>query len=557
MSDSDTEIQRESMEVDVVVVGAGPAGLATACRLMQLAADGGRELSVVVLEKGAEVGAHILSGAVIQTRALDELFPDWADRGAPLDTPVTSDEVWFLRSADKGIRMPNALVPKTMHNDGNYIVSLGRVVRWLGGEAESLGVEIYPGFPASEVLFDDDGGIRGVATGVMGMGADGRPKDNFEPGMELHARCTVFAEGCRGHLGKQLIARYGLDAGADPQHYGIGLKELWEIDTALHRPGLVIHGAGWPLSESGASGGWFLYHLGENQVSLGLIIDLNYGNPHLSTFDELQKFKTHPEIRKYLEGGRRIGYGARAITKGGLNSLPRMHMPGALLVGCDAGTLDFSRIKGTHTAMKSGMLAAETIFEALAGDGEGPIDTSSYEARFRESWLYEELHRSRNFGPALHKFGAYVGGGFNYLDQNWFGGRMPFTLHDRTRDHEQLAEASAAKPIEYPRPDGVITFDKLGSVALTNTFHEEDQPVHLRLADPNLPLGVNLERWNEPAQRYCPAGVYEIVEDSSGRRFQINAQNCIHCKTCDIKDPSQNIDWVTPEGGGGPSYPAM
>ena len=557
MSDSDTEIQRESMEVDVVVVGAGPAGLATACRLMQLAADGGRELSVVVLEKGAEVGAHILSGAVIQTRALDELFPDWADRGAPLDTPVTADEVWFLRSADKGMRMPNALVPKTMHNDGNYIVSLGRVVRWLGGEAESLGVEIYPGFPASEVLFDDDGGIRGVATGVMGMGADGRPKDNFEPGMELHARCTVFAEGCRGHLGKQLIARYGLDAGADPQHYGIGLKELWEIDTALHRPGLVIHGAGWPLSESGASGGWFLYHLGENQVSLGLIIDLNYGNPHLSTFDELQKFKTHPEIRKYLEGGRRIGYGARAITKGGLNSLPRMHMPGALLVGCDAGTLDFSRIKGTHTAMKSGMLAAETIFEALAGDGEGPIDTSSYEARFRESWLYEELHRSRNFGPALHKFGAYVGGGFNYVDQNWFGGRMPFTLHDRTRDHEQLAEASAAKPIEYPRPDGVITFDKLGSVALTNTFHEEDQPVHLRLADPNLPLGVNLERWNEPAQRYCPAGVYEIVEDSSGRRFQINAQNCIHCKTCDIKDPSQNIDWVTPEGGGGPSYPAM
>ena len=557
MSDSDTEIQRESMEVDVVVIGAGPAGLATACRLMQLAADGGRELSVVVLEKGAEVGAHILSGAVIQTRALDELFPDWADRGAPLDTPVTADEVWFLRSADKGMRMPNALVPKTMHNDGNYIVSLGRVVRWLGGEAESLGVEIYPGFPASEVLFDDDGGIRGVATGVMGMGADGRPKDNFEPGMELHARCTVFAEGCRGHLGKQLIARYGLDAGADPQHYGIGLKELWEIDTALHRPGLVIHGAGWPLSESGASGGWFLYHLGENQVSLGLIIDLNYGNPHLSTFDELQKFKTHPEIRKYLEGGRRIGYGARAITKGGLNSLPRMHMPGALLVGCDAGTLDFSRIKGTHTAMKSGMLAAETIFEALAGDGEGPIDTSSYEARFRESWLYEELHRSRNFGPALHKFGAYVGGGFNYVDQNWFGGRMPFTLHDRTRDHEQLAEASAAKPIEYPRPDGVITFDKLGSVALTNTFHEEDQPVHLRLADPNLPLGVNLERWNEPAQRYCPAGVYEIVEDSSGRRFQINAQNCIHCKTCDIKDPSQNIDWVTPEGGGGPSYPAM
>jgi len=557
MSDSDTEIQRESMEVDVVVIGAGPAGLATACRLMQLAADGGRELSVVVLEKGAEVGAHILSGAVIQTRALDELFPDWADRGAPLDTPVTADEVWFLRSADKGMRMPNALVPKTMHNDGNYIVSLGRVVRWLGGEAESLGVEIYPGFPASEILYHDDGSIKGVATGVMGVGADGNPKDTFEPGMELHARCTVFAEGCRGHLGKQLIERFDLDRDSDPQHYGIGLKELWEIDPALLRPGLVMHGAGWPLSASGSSGGWFLYHLKDNQVSLGIIIDLNYNNPHLSVFDELQRFKTHPEIRKYLEGGRRIGYGARAITKGGFNALPRMDMPGGLLVGCDAGTLNFSKIKGTHTAMKSGMVAAETLFDVLGDSSEGTITPVAYADRLRESWLHDELYRSRNFGPALHKFGPYVGGGFNYIDQNWFGGRIPFTLHDRSRDHDNMRKATEAPRIDYPKADGKLTFDKLSSVALTNTFHEEDQPVHLKLTDADIPLSVNLAQWNEPAQRYCPAGVYEVVEDAGGRKFQINAQNCIHCKTCDIKDPSQNITWVTPEGGGGPNYPAM
>lgn len=545
------------MEVDVVIVGAGPAGLAAACRLQQLARAAERELSVVVLEKGSEVGAHILSGAVIQTRALDELFPNWKDDGAPLSTEVTADEVYFLRDAVKATKMPNALVPKTMHNDGNYIVSLGSVVRWLGEQAEGLGVEIYPGFPAAEILFHEDGSIKGVATGVMGLGVDGNPKDNFEPGMELHARCTVFAEGCRGHLGKQLIARFGLDADADPQHYGIGLKELWEIDPARHKPGLVIHGAGWPLTESGSSGGWFLYHLENHQVSLGIIIDLNYSNPHLSVFDELQRFKTHPEIRKHLEGGRRIGYGARAITKGGFNSLPRMDMPGGLLIGCDAGTLNFSKIKGTHTAMKSGMVAAETLFDLLADIPEGTIHPASYADRLKESWLYDELYRSRNFGPALHKFGAWMGGGFNYIDQNWFGGRMPFTLHDRTRDHAQLLPAGDAPRIEYPRPDGSLTFDKLSSVALTNTYHEEDQPVHLQLADDSVPLSVNLERWNEPAQRYCPAGVYEVIEDAGGRKFQINAQNCIHCKTCDIKDPSQNITWVTPEGGGGPSYPAM
>ena len=557
MSDSASQIQRESMEVDVVIVGAGPAGLATACRLQQLAQTAGREVSVVVLEKGSEVGAHILSGAVIQTRALDELFPDWKDNGAPLSTPVSADEVWFLRDGNKALKMPNALVPKTMHNQGNYIVSLGAVVRWLGEQAEALGVEVFPGFPAAEILYHDDGSIKGVATGVMGMGADGKPKDSFEPGMELHARCTVFAEGCRGHLGKQLIEHFELARDRDPQHYGIGLKELWEIDPTLHKPGLVVHGAGWPLSESGSSGGWFLYHLENNQVSLGLIIDLNYDNPHLSVFDELQRFKTHPEIRKHLENGRRIGYGARAITKGGFNSLPRMDMPGGLLIGCDAGTLNFSKIKGTHTAMKSGMVAAETLFDVLGDSSEGTISPVAYSDRLRESWLYDELYRSRNFGPALHKFGPYVGGGFNYIDQNWFGGRIPFTLHDRTRDHEGMKPAAHTPPIAYPRPDGKITFDKLGSVALTNTYHEEDQPVHLRLTDETVPLDVNLPRWNEPAQRYCPAGVYEVVEDAGGRKFQINAQNCIHCKTCDIKDPSQNITWVTPEGGGGPTYPAM
>lgn len=545
------------MEVDVVIVGAGPAGLATACRLQQLAQEKGQELMIVVLEKGSEVGAHILSGAVIQTRALDELFPDWKDMGAPLNTAVTEDEVYFLRDSQKAMKMPNALVPKTMHNDGNYVVSLGSVVRWLGEQAEALGVEIYPGFAASEILFHEDGSIKGVATGDMGIGADGKPKDTFEPGMELHARCTVFAEGCRGHLGKQLIQQFNLDADADPQHYGIGLKELWEIEPEKHKPGLVVHGAGWPLAESGSSGGWFLYHLENNQVTLGLIIDLNYSNPYLSTFDELQRFKTHPEIRKYLEGGKRIGYGARAITKGGFNALPQMHMPGGLLIGCDAGTLNFSKIKGTHTAMKSGMVAAETLVELLAGESEGAINPSAFDDRLKASWLYDELHRSRNFGPALHRFGPYIGGGFNYIDQNWFGGKIPLTLHDRTVDADQLKPASSCAKIEYAKPDGVLTFDKLSSVALTNTYHEEDQPVHLKLADDSIPMGKNLATWDEPAQRYCPAGVYEIVEDSSGKKFQINAQNCIHCKTCDIKDPSQNITWVTPEGSGGPSYPAM
>ncbi len=545
------------MEVDVVVIGAGPAGLATACRLQQLAREVGRELMIVVLEKGSEAGAHILSGAVVETRALDELFPDWKDQGAPLNTAVTRDEVFFLRDDQKAVKVPNMAVPKTMHNNGNYVASLGNVVRWMGQQAEDLGIEIYPGFAASEILYNEDGSIKGVATGDMGTGADGNPKETFEPGMELHARCTVFAEGCRGHLGKQLIDKFSLDQEADPQHYGIGLKELWEIDPEKHQPGLVIHGAGWPLAESGSSGGWFLYHMENNQVTLGIIIDLNYSNPHLSTFDELQRFKTHPQIRKYLEGGKRIGYGARAITKGGFNALPRMHIPGGLIVGCDAGTLNFSKIKGTHTAMKSGMVAAETLFQALSDGSEGTIEPTGFEMRLKQSWLHDELYRARNFGPALHKFGPYIGGAFNYIDQNWFGGKIPITLRDKSRDHNQLKLAKDSKKIDYPKADGVLIFDKLSSVALSNTFHEEDQPVHLRLHDDKIPMGTNLARWDEPAQRYCPAGVYEIVEDAAGRKFQINAQNCIHCKTCDIKDPSQNITWVTPEGGGGPSYPGM
>ncbi len=557
MTEPVTPIERESMEVDVVIIGAGPAGLATACRLMQLATEKALELSVVVLEKAAAVGDHILSGAVIEPTALNELFPDWAERGAPLNTPVTRDEIYFFNNAKKATKIPNALAPRTMHNQGNYIVSLGQVVRWLGEQAESLGVEIYPGFPASEVLFNDTGAVKGVATGEMGVAKDGQRKGAYEPGMELHAKYTVFAEGCRGHLGKQLIDQYDLAHEKSPQHYGIGLKELWRVSPDCHEPGLVVHGAGWPLSENKASGGAFLYHLEDCQVALGLIVDLNYTNPHLSPFDELQRFKTHTRIAPTLAGGERLSYGARAITKGGFNSLPKMSLPGAFLVGCDAGTLNFAKIKGTHTAMKSGMLAAETIVEVLLEGDPGGKDHTHYDSHMRCSWLHPELKSARNFGPALHKFGPEVGGAFKYVDQNWLRGKMPFTLKDNTWDHDSLVTTDSAVPIEYPRPDGVLTFDKNSSVFLTNTNHEEDQPAHLQLADSEIPLAVNLPRWAEPAQRYCPAGVYEIVDEGAVQRFQINAQNCIHCKTCDIKDPSQNITWVTPEGGGGPSYSAM
>lgn len=549
--------ERESMEFDVVIVGAGPAGLSTACRLMQIAQEKEQEISVVVLEKGSEVGAHILSGAVIETRALTELFPDWENMDAPLKTPVTKDEIYLFTKPDGAFKVPNWMAPKTMHNDGNYIASLGNLTRWLGEQAESLGVEIFPGFAAAEILYHDDGSVKGVATGDMGLDEQGNPKDSHEVGMELHAKYTVFAEGCRGHLGKELIRKFKLDDERSPQHYGIGIKELWEIDPKLHKPGLVLHGTGWPLNESKTTGGSFLYHLENNQVVVGLIIDLNYSNPHLSTFDEFQRFKHHPLIEKQLAGGKRVSYGARAIVKGGLNSLPKMNMPGALLVGCDAGTLNFSKIKGTHTAMKSGMVAAETLAKELAKGDNRSADAEQYAQDFKESWLYDELESSKNFGPAMHKFGMVLGAAYNFVDQSIFGGKLPFNFRDDIPDHETLKRADSCRPIEYPKPDGKISFDKPSSVFLSNTNHEENQPVHLTLADPSIPIKDNLPKYAEPAQRYCPVGVYEVVIEDDIPKFQINSQNCIHCKTCDIKDPSQNITWVTPEGGGGPNYPNM
>jgi len=548
--------ERESMEFDVVIVGAGPAGLATACRLMQIAQESEQEISVVVLEKGSEVGAHILSGAVIEPRALDELFPDWKNNDVPLTTEVTRDDILFFTSPGTSVKMPNFLSPKTMHNHGNYVGSLGNLTRWLGEQAEALGVEIFPGFAAAEILYHDDGRIKGVATGDMGLDINGEPKDGHERGMELHARYTVFSEGCRGHLGKQLIEKFKLDAGKSPQHYGIGIKELWQIDPEKHEQGVVVHGAGWPLSETKTTGGGFMYHLENNQVVVGLIIDLNYSNPHLSTFDEFQRFKQHPVIKEVLGGGERISYGARAIVKGGLNSLPKMSMPGALLIGCDAGTLNFAKIKGTHTAMKSGMVAADTIAAALANGDEGR-ELTEYDEAFMQSWAGDELKSSKNWGPALHKFGMYLGGAYNYLDQNFFGGKLPFNFKDDKPDYDCLQPANISFQPKYPKPDGKLTFDKPSSVFLSGTNHEDNQPVHLQLKDSSVPIQINLPRYAEPAQRYCPVGVYEVVVENDVPRFQINSQNCIHCKTCDIKDPAQNITWVVPEGGGGPNYPNM
>ncbi|GIU20659.1 electron transfer flavoprotein-ubiquinone oxidoreductase [Shewanella sp. MBTL60-007] len=549
-------MERESMEFDVVIVGAGPSGLATACRLMQISQDTGQELTVCVVEKGSEVGAHILSGAVFEPKVLDELFDDWRDKNAPLLTAVTHDEMHMLSSATAARAIPNALIPKTMHNEGNYIISVGNLCRWLAERAEELGVEVFPGFPASELLFNEDGSVKGIQIGDMGVGEDGQPKDGYEPGMELHAKYTVFGEGCRGHLGKQLIEKYHLDNGKTAQHYGLGFKEIWTVPSEQHELGKVVHTGGWPLTE-GASGGGFMYHLENNQIAVGLIVDLNYKNPHLSPFDEFQRYKTHPVIAKTLTGGERIAYGARAITKGGLNSLPKLTFPGGMIIGCDAGTLNFAKIKGTHTAMKSGMLAAETLAQAMMAGVEPGKDLDCLQDRFDESWLKEELYASRNFGPAMHKFGTYLGGAFNYIDQNWFNGKLPITLRDEKPDYAQMAESSAYSKIDYPKPDGKLSFDKLSSVYLSNTFHEEDQLCHLRLKDARIPIEVNLVKYDEPAQRYCPAGVYEIVEEAGEKKFVINGQNCIHCKTCDIKDPSQNITWVTPEGGGGPNYPNM
>jgi electron-transferring-flavoprotein dehydrogenase len=540
---------REAMEFDVVVVGAGPAGLATAIRLKQVDAS----LSVVVLEKGSEPGAHILSGAVMDPRSMNELFPDWKERGAPLNQPVTGDEVLFLREGG-ALRVPDALVPACLHNEGNYVISLGAVVKWLGQQAEALGVEIFPGFTAAEVLYDERGAVRGVATGNLGIGKDGRPHEGFQLGMELVGRYTVFAEGARGHLGKQLIARYGLDAGRDPQSYALGVKELWEVAPEKARPGLVVHTAGWPMDEQ-TYGGGFLYHLEGGRATLGLVTGLDYQNPWLSPFEEMQRWKTHPEIRKHLEGGKRIGYGARAITAGGLLSLPKLVFPGGALVGCDAGTLNAARIKGSHAALKTGMLCAEALAAALKAGRSGD-ELTAYPEAFEHSWLYEELDGARNF-KQWFKQGNTVGSLMTGIEQ-WLLPRLgikrpPWTIHRKAPDHARLHAATQVEPIRYRKPDGVITFDRLSSVFLSSTNHEENQPAHLTLKDATVPQAINLARYAGPESRYCPAGVYEFVDD----RLVINAQNCVHCKTCDIKDPTQNIVWVTPEGGGGPNYAGM
>jgi electron-transferring-flavoprotein dehydrogenase len=545
---------REAMEYDVVVVGGGPAGLAAAIRLKQLAAEKGSEVSVCVLEKGGEIGAHILSGAVMDPISMNELFPNWKELGAPLNTEVTEDRFLFLTET-KAIKTPNWMLPACFQNHGNYIVSLANVVRWLGQQAEALGVEIFPGFPAAEVLYNEDGSVKGVATGNMGVDRHGQPTANFQLGMELHAKYTLFSEGSRGQLGKQLIQKLGLDKGRDPQTYAIGIKELWEIDPKLHKPGLVIHTAGWPL-DADTYGGSFLYHLENNQVAVGYVVGLAYQNPYLSPYEEFQRYKTHPEIRKFFEGGKRLSYGARAITAGGLQSLPKLTFPGGVLIGCDAGFLNASRIKGSHTAMKTGMLAAEAAFDALAA-GRQHDELTAYPQAFEKSWLHEELYKARNFKPWMSK-GLYTGTLMVGIDQIVFGGKAPWTLRHQHADHECLRPAAEFQPIAYPKPDGKLTFDRLSSVFISNTNHAEDQPVHLTLKDPNVPVDVNLALYAGPEQRYCPAGVYEFVKTEEGaERLQINAQNCVHCKTCDIKDPTQNIVWIAPEGGGGPNYPNM
>ena len=552
-------MQRESMEVDVVIIGAGPAGLSTACRLLQKAQNEAKELSVCVLEKGSEVGAHILSGAVFEPSALEELFPDWQERGAPLNTKVTGDDVYYLHNKASSFRFPGFLVPRPMHNHGNYIISLGNLCRWLAEQATQLGADVFPGFAAAEILYNEDGSVKGVATGNMGVDANGEQKASFEPGFEFHAKYTVLAEGCRGHLGKEIIDKFELDKDSDPQHYGIGLKEVWEIPQDKHKKGLVVHTAGYPMTgpSYAATSGGFLYHIEGNQISLGLIVDLSYKNPYLNPYEEFQRFKHHPVIKQYIEGGKRISYGARAIVKGGLNSLPKMTFPGGLLIGCNAGTLNAAKIKGSHTAMKSGILAGEILFEAVSNN-PSEKELTEFSLRFENSELKEELYKTRNFSAGFHKFGFWLGSALAFIEQNIFFGKSPFTFHDKSKDHCQLNPTKESLPIDYPKPDGEISFEILSSVFLSNTNHAEDQPCHLKLKDSTIPIDVNLPMYDEPAQRYCPAGVYEVIEEEDGKkRFQINSQNCVHCKTCDIKDPTQNIFWVVPEGGGGPNYPAM
>ncbi len=544
-------MERECMEYDVVIVGAGPSGLSAAIRLKQLAAENDHEVSVCVIEKGSEVGAHILSGAVVEPRALNELIPDWKERDAPLNTPATADRFLFL-TRETSYKLPT---PPQMNNHGNYIISLGNLCRWLATQAEELGVEIYPGFAAAEVLYDDDGAVVGVATGDMGVGRDGQPTEQFAPGMELRARYTLFAEGCRGSLTKTLFERFKLREGVDPQTYGIGIKELWEIDPVQHDPGKIVHTVGWPLDAS-IYGGSFLYHMENNQVAVGFVVGLGYANPHLSPFEEFQRFKTHPDIRPTFEGGRRIAYGARAISAGGIQSIPKLIFPGGALIGDTAGFLNMPKIKGTHTAMKSGMVAAEAVFAAVKA-GRGADEVAEYPEQLRQSWLWEELYQVRNVKPSF-SWGLWAAMAYSALDTYLFRGKAPWTFHHKP-DHAKLKKASECPKVEYPKPDGVISFDRLSSVFISSTNHEEDQPCHLTLKDPTVPIRVNLALYDAPEQRYCPAGVYEIVRDNDGNnpRLQINAQNCVHCKTCDIKDPTQNINWVTPQGGGGPNYPNM
>lgn len=547
-------MEREAMEFDVVIVGGGPAGLASAIRLKQLAAEKGSEIAVCLIEKGAEIGAHILSGAVMDPHALSELLPNWKENGAPLNAPVCEDR-FYIFSETSATRIPNSLLPQCFHNEGNYVISLGNLCRWLGEQAEALGVEIYPGFAGAEVLYDDSGAVKGIATGDMGRLHDGSEGPNFQRGMELLGKYTFFAEGCRGHLAKQLIGKFKLDNDADPQTYGIGLKELWEIQPDKHQAGLVVHSGGWPM-DAATYGGGFLYHLENNQVTVGFVVGLGYENPYLSPYEEFQRFKTHPEIRKFLEGGKRIAYGARALTAGGLQSLPKTVFPGGVLVGDDAGFLNAARIKGSHCAIKTGTLAAEACFAALQA-GRSLDVLTAYPEAFRNSWLYAELHAARNFKPWMTK-GLKLGSLMFGIDQLVFRGKAPWTLHHATPDYAKLKPAAECPKIDYPKPDGVLTFDRLSSVFLSSTNHEEDQPCHLHLKDVAVPITVNLAKYDAPEQRFCPAGVYEILHDEAGApRLQINAQNCLHCKTCDIKDPTQNINWVVPQGGEGPTYPNM